>query len=94
MSNFEKGREYCKNLINADLLDDIFRKITEMKIRLEIKWMPSHLGDPNCKKEVPQDLKEPEVQAEQTHTHTISITTPRFPFHVVTGFPSEFSLIF
>ena len=34
----------------------------------------------------PRTFAEPEVKPEHTHTQAICITTPRFPFHVLTGF--------
>ena len=33
----------------------------------------------------PRTFAEPEVKPEHTHTQAICITTPRFPFHVLTG---------
>ncbi len=51
VDNFNKGYEYCRTTLNADIYQEIFRLIGSKCIKFIPHWMPSHLlSDPERKR--------------------------------------------
>ncbi len=42
---FNKGLDYCRGNINADLYVHIFTEIRKKQLQFSVRWIPSHLAD-------------------------------------------------
>ena len=58
---FNAGIEIAELSSNCDLFSELFELLRQRGIHLTVRWMPSHLSDPSCKKQKPDHVSDLDI---------------------------------